>query len=456
MTYLSILILYAVAMLAVGIISSRKSKGSSDFFVAGRGLGAGWIATTLLAANIGAGSTIGATGIGYKDGLTAWWWVGSAGLGGLVLAFTVGPKIWRVAKDNNLYTIGDYLEFRYDSRVRALTSILLWVGSQIVLSGQFIGAAALFSVCGINKMIGYWLAAIVATTYFALGGLHSTVRVNVLQLAVKLTGFAFALFFLLHNMPAQSLEIGSPKFGGAEFKYLTTLGPAFIISPGILQKLFGAKDEKAARWGAGLNAVGLLLFAIVPALLGFIAHAYFPNLPKSEAALPMLLTNALPFALGALLMAAVFAAELSAADALLFVLTTSLSKDLYKVYVNPQANDAQLVRIARISAVVCGALAASLAVWLETVYSALTIFYTLLTAALMLPLIFGLYTKKVSALAALAAMVVSVGVTFAVHFLTAGQGYNSVPPAIFGITLGAIALIIVSVLSPKTTPLEAK
>ena len=452
MTYLSILIIYALIMVGVGIYAARKSKGSGDFFVAGRGLGAGYIATTLLAANIGAGSTIGATGIGYRDGLTAWWWVGSAGIGSLVLAFTVGPQIWRVAKAQNLYTIGDYLEFRYDARVRNVTAVLLWIGSQIVLSGQFIGAAVLFTVCGIPKIIGYWLAAFVATTYFALGGLHSTVRVNILQLAVKLSGFGIALFFLLHQVKPGALDFGTPTFAGNELKYLATLGPAFIISPGILQKLFGAKDEKTVKIGAAINGVGLLIFAAVPAVIGLIARVQFPGLEKTETALPLLLTNSLPFALGALLMAAVFAAELSAADALLFVLTTSLSKDLYKGYVNPAATGDQLVRVARYSAIICGALAALLAVVLETVYSALTIFYTLLTAALMLPLVVGLYSKKVQANAALAAMFVSVSVTFAVHFLSAGKGYANLPPAIFGITIGAIALVIVTIFS--ATPKE--
>ena len=291
-------------MVGVGIYASRKTSGSSNFFVAGRGLGAGYIATTLLAANIGAGSTIGATGIGYRDGLTAWWWVGSAGIGSLVLAFTVGPKIWRVAKEQNLYTIGDYLEFRYDARVRNVTAVLLWIGSQIVLSGQFIGAAVLFTVCGIPKIIGYWLAAFVATTYFALGGLHSTVRVNILQLAVKLAGFGIALFFLLNQVKPGALDFGAPTFAGNELKYLATLGPAFIISPGILQKLFGAKDEKTVKIGAAINGVGLLIFAAVPAVIGLIARVQFPGLEKTETALPMLLTNSLPFALGALLMAA--------------------------------------------------------------------------------------------------------------------------------------------------------
>src|SRR5438094_7948742 len=110
MIFLAILISYAVLMIALGALVSRRVHGSSDFFVAGRGLGAGLIFSTLLAANIGAGSTVGAAGLGYRDGLSAWWWVGSAGIGSVILALTVGPKIWSVAKEHNLYTVGDYLE----------------------------------------------------------------------------------------------------------------------------------------------------------------------------------------------------------------------------------------------------------------------------------------------------------------------------------------------------------
>src|SRR5262245_62903174 len=100
-------------MIAFGVILSRRVHKSGDFFVAGRELNAGLIFSTLIAANIGAGSTVGATGLGYRDGLSAWWWVGSAGLGTLVLAFLVGPRIRRIAAEHDLRTVGDYLELRY-------------------------------------------------------------------------------------------------------------------------------------------------------------------------------------------------------------------------------------------------------------------------------------------------------------------------------------------------------
>ncbi|HSE98823.1 MAG TPA: sodium:solute symporter family protein, partial [Blastocatellia bacterium] len=99
-TYLIVLAGYSLLMIGLGAVASRSVRGTTDFFVAGRGLGAGYLAVTLIAANIGAGSTVGAAGLGYRDGLSAWWWVGSAAIGSLLLAAWVGPKIWGVAREH--------------------------------------------------------------------------------------------------------------------------------------------------------------------------------------------------------------------------------------------------------------------------------------------------------------------------------------------------------------------
>src|SRR5215467_15208474 len=96
--HLIVLVIYSLALMALGLWIGRRVRGASDFFVAGRGLGAGLVFSTMLAANIGAGSTVGATALGYANGLSAWWWVGSAGLGSLVLAFLIGPSIRREAE----------------------------------------------------------------------------------------------------------------------------------------------------------------------------------------------------------------------------------------------------------------------------------------------------------------------------------------------------------------------
>ncbi|MFY9556176.1 MAG: sodium:solute symporter family protein [Blastocatellia bacterium] len=467
MTFLLILIAYALLMITLGVVVSRRVRASSDFFVAGRGLGAGLIFSTFLAANIGAGSTVGAAGLGYRDGMSAWWWVGSAGIGSMILALTVGPKIWRIAKERNLYTVGDYLEFRYDRSVKGLMALLLWFGSLSILAGQLIAVSWILNVvAGLSKPVGCAIAAVVITTYFTLGGLHAAARVNVLQLAVKMSGFLIALFYLLSSTHGLSglKDAATPAVGADQVEnyfglvgkgtssvltYLAILAPSFVISPGLLQKLFGARDEQAVRVGVGANALALLGYAIVPVLIGMIARSRFPTLANHELALPMLLTEALPLWLGALLLGAIFSAELSAADAVLFMLSTSLSKDLYKSFINREAADGQLMRVARLSALACGVAGALLAILLPTVIDALRIFYTLLGAALTLPLIIGLYTKNIGARAAVASMLVSVAVTFALEVASQGRGVFGVPSLVLGIAAGAVVMFSVNALRKK-------
>ena len=177
MTYLLILIAYALAMILIGAFAARRVTHATDFFVAGRDLPAGLIFATLLAANIGAGSTVGATGLGYRDGLSAWWWVGSAGIGSLILAFTVGPRIWRVACEQNLFTVGDYLEFRYDRRVRGVVAAFLWLGALAILAnglgvtGVSIGAAYNVHIGDLTSDTRFKTAAVPEPSTYALMGL---------------------------------------------------------------------------------------------------------------------------------------------------------------------------------------------------------------------------------------------------------------------------------------------
>jgi solute:Na+ symporter, SSS family len=156
----------------------------------------------------------------------------------------------------------------------------------------------------------------------------------------------------------------------------------------------------------------------------------------------------LPLWLGGLLLGAIFAAEVSTADAVLFMLSTSLAKDLYQTFINPQADDQRLLQVVRYTALACGVLGAVLGALLPDVISALTIFYTVLTATLVLPLLAGLYTRRVPATAALAAMLVSVALTFVLEWLTQGQGWYGVPALLWATLGAAIVMLGVSVLTP--------
>jgi SSS family solute:Na+ symporter len=235
------------------------------------------------------------------------------------------------------------------------------------------------------------------------------------------------------------------KAGPPGVMWLAMLTPAFIVSPGLLQKIFGARDDRAVRIGVGLNALGLLLYAGVPVILGIAARLLYPDLAIPDNALPTILMRGLPPAVGALGLAAVFSAEISAADAVLFMLTTSLSQDLYKRFVNPAATDVRVLLVTRLTALVSGVVGVVMALILGSILNALTIFYTLLGVSLFVPIIAGLYVPRARTAEALAAIVCGVTAMVGMQFATAGRGVAGLTPALAGITAASIAFLVVLV-----------
>jgi len=450
--HLVFILIYAAAQILLGVAIGRWVKTTGAFFVAGRSLSPMLLFATLLAANIGAGSTVGAAALGYRSGISAWWWVGSAGIGTLVLAFWVGPRIWRVAKEHDLQTVGDFMELRYGAPVRGMVSSLLWVATLFVLAAQLIAIArVLEAVADVPKIWGALIGGIVMTAYFTAGGLLSSAWVNLVQLVVLYLGFLLALPVALGSVGGLDgiRDLGAtvggsyldPWVSGARF--LALLAPAFVVSPGLLQKVYGARDERTVRLAVSLAGVALLVFAWIPPLLGIAARAHFPDLASPDLALPTLLMERMPLLLGTLGLAAIFSAEVSSADAALFMLSTSLSRDLYRRFLRPQASDASVLRAARLAAIAGGALGVAIALVFETVIDTLTIFYSILSVSLFVPVVAGLHYRKTGAVEAFAAIGAGVATLLAVHLRTAGQGYGIWTPTLLGMAASAVAFVLV-------------
>jgi SSS family solute:Na+ symporter len=100
----------------------------------------------------------------------------------------------------------------------------------------------------------------------------------------------------------------------------------------------------------------------------------------------------------------VFSAEVSAADAVLFMLATSLSQDLYKRFINPVATDRQVLRVARAASAFGGVAGVFVALLSKSVIDALSVFYTLLAVSFFVPVVAGLYSRRARPLDALAAV----------------------------------------------------
>jgi SSS family solute:Na+ symporter len=309
------------------------------------------------------------------------------------------------------------------------------------------------------------LSAAIVVLYFSGGGLLASAWVNLLQLVTLLLGFALALPLAWTAAGGwEGLRAAAGPEAASSYGSFTGMGasgilglavvfvPSFFVSPGLIQKTFGARTASAARWAALGNAGALALFAFVPALLGMAMRAVEPGLGNSELALPRLTTDVLPPWVGGLALAALFAAEVSTADAVLFMLATSLSRDLYQAVLRPKATDAELLRVGRLAAIGGGVLGVLLALVLPSVATALKVFYGVLTAALFMPLLVGLLSRRPGAAHARLAIGTSVVATGTLAVTLAATPAGAWLPSVTGILLGGLVFATAWVWPTRTTP----
>ncbi len=353
----------------------------------------------------------------------------------------------QLANSHHFQTLGDYLDFRFGKGVRGTITVLMSVGTISLLAVQLIGIGFVLNVItGLERWAGSIIGGFVVIGYFSVGGLFASAWINLIQLVILLLGFVIALplalnstggFAQIYEATQHIDEFWNPLQGGnSGWFYLISPGLAFIISPGLIQKVYGARDDRAVRLGVALNGLVLLVFAAVPMLFGVIARATYPSLLNPELALPNLLIETVPPIVGALGLAALFSAEVSSSDAILFMFSTSLAKDLYGRFINPNASDREILAFARKAAVLGGVLGTGLAVLSVSMISMLSIFYSLLVVSLSIPILIGLYTQRLGTTEAYASIITGVGLYIVVHFISQGSRIFGLTPQFIGV-LGA-------------------
>ena len=450
------------------MIISRRVKGAHDFFVGGRKMAPFLLFITLVAPNIGAGSTVGVAGMGFTSGISAAWWIIASAVGTFILAFVIGPKIWEIAKNNGFYTLGDYLEYRYNRYFRGLISLMMAIGTLAIFAGQLMGIGWILSVVAdIDKITSVLIAAVVVVLYFCAGGFLSAVYANLIEACVKLIGFIVAVplvlafvggFGGLHTKVVANMANATQSAAYFSFDGLGTtvimgfflmLMPSFFLSPALIGKVYSARDKKTVRISTFFCGVVMLLFSIIPVILGMAAYAIAPDLPQRDLALPYVMKECMPFWASALALAAIFSAEISAADAVLYMITTSFTKDLYKSFINPTISDEKLIKGGRIVTVLAGIIGIGLAIVLPNVISALSIFYSLMSVSITAPLLFGLFTKRSSAFSAIFAAIIGVIVTVGLEFFNGNKGIWILNGQSTAILLTLIIMAVMMFIKPR-------
>jgi SSS family solute:Na+ symporter len=197
-----------------------------------------------------------------------------------------------------------------------------------------------------------------------------------------------------------------------------------------------------------------MFFAFFPVLLGMVGRVALAPTTAPDLVLPTVLTELLPPWLGALALAAVFSTEVDTCDAILFMISTSVSKDLFQRYLRPTASDRELLLVARVAAVAGGSLGVLLSIYLSTIVQAMTVFYSLLGVCLVVPVLGGLYVRRARQAEALAAIAAGVVVLLVVRFGVAGR-YPWLDPTVSGLVAAAIAFAGAMLFNRRAGPARA-
>jgi len=437
---LVIIIAYLIILTIIGILSSKKIKNPNGFFLADRSVKKFALISTITATTVGASATIVAGGRIYAEGLPALWYDLAGGLGLIVLGIFLAKKV----RKTGLFTLPDIAGSIFGKRVRFASSILIIV-TEIAWVSLLIQACSLVLSVAIPFEIEYTIILVLITfvfiLYTVLGGQYAVVYTDIIQFLIMLIGICFIaapLLFMqalpdLGNLSSTSLAFPvNEKIGliGAASIFFMMFLP-HVVGPDIYSKLLSAKDEKTAKTGAIFSGIFKLIFAIAIAIIALSALVLYPGLTQPYTAIPIAVFNLSPLIAGFIL-AAFVSVMLSSADSCLLSAGTIISVDILK------NNN---LKISRIGILLVGFGALGLALYLGNILTTLQLAYTIFTAGLTIPILFGFYKEKtrVSANGALYSLILGGSTSMAWFFL--GNPYK-IDAVLIGMLFSILPLLV--------------
>ena len=161
-------------VLGFSFFKSRGGKNSADYFLGGRSLPWWLIGVSVVAANLSTEQFVGMAGQAAGDvglAVSAWQLTGVIGI--TLVAWFFLPRFLRAG----IYTMPEYLEYRYNAAARAIMSVLTVIIYVTVTTSAVLysGATTLETVFGFKLTTAVWLIAGIALVYVVWGGLLAAV-----------------------------------------------------------------------------------------------------------------------------------------------------------------------------------------------------------------------------------------------------------------------------------------
>jgi len=427
----------------VAWISYRKTKGEVDtrdgYFLAGRGLGAVFIAGSLLLTNLSAEQLIGLNGSAYGYNLSSMAWEVTAAFATICMAFIFLPRYLAGA----FSTLPEFLNDRFDDDVRRLTVILFMLGYGLVtipsvLYSGSIAVLQLFDVPGLfdlsySNALAVTIVAIgsIGAVYAVFGGLKAVaisdtlngVGLLIIGVAVPLLGLSMlgegsvgqGLYIITNSNTDKLNAIGSASdptpfatlFTGMIFANLFY----WCTNQYVIQRTLGAKNLAEGQKGVLFSGFFKVMVPFIMMLPGVIAfHLYGAvesdtGLGSIDLAYPQLIRDVLPVYAMGFFLAVLLGAVFSSFNSLLNSAATLFCLDVYTPYkqrLGQQVSDAKVVAVAKRASVIIALFSFVVAPLLQYAPEGLWQIIRVFTGFYNIPVIaivmVGLFTKQVPAL----------------------------------------------------------
>jgi SSS family solute:Na+ symporter/sodium/proline symporter len=365
------LLIYFIAMLAIGLYAYRQSSSNlSEYMLGGRKLGPAVTALSAGASDMSGWLLMGLPGALYLLGISQIWMAVGLVLGAWLNYLLLAPRFrvfTEVAKDS--ITLPDYLEHRFADHTRLLrliSALVIVVFFTLYTASGVVAGGKLFeSVFQLDYRLGLALTAGVVIAYTLLGGF----------LAVSMTDFVqgIIMFLALVMVPVVTLnEVGgvgpvldtvamlNPNhldlFTGTSLIGIVSLmawGLGYFGQPHIIVRFMAIRSVKDFPLARRIGMSWMIVSLIGAVATGFVGIAYVHKTGvelKDPETIFILLSQVLfhPF-VGGLLLAALLAAVMSTISSQLLVTSSALTQDFYKTFLNKTASDQHLVLMGRLS-----------------------------------------------------------------------------------------------------------
>ena len=474
---ITIVLLYLVGLLIMGLVLGRKQKTDRDYFLGGRKLKWPMVGISMVVSDIGALELVGVAGSAYVMGLSIanFDWIGCVPAM-IVAAFIFIPFYWR----SGVFTIPEYLGRRYNDGVRTLVAVF-WGLFMVANLGIFLwtSATTLNVVVGWSIYVSIIATAFVIGFYTFAGGLRAVVYTDTIQYFLLVLGsiIIIILGFIkvggIDGMVAKVQQVAGPTRENFFSLILPAdtihpvswpavlFGLAFVLSPAywvgnqaIVQRNLGTPSERDAKKSvifAAFLKLSIPFLIVVPGLVGF---ALYPDLESGDEVYPKMLQQLLPPGLAGLVYAGFLAALMSSADSYLNSASTLWTMDIYKKYIKTDASPEHLYRVGRsltVLFIVLAILWAPVTGKFSGIFPAMQTLLSIFQGPTFAILLLGMVWKRANGPGAVAGLIAGV-VTSSMLFWVKDGIFQAAEPFLYiawwSFVVGVLATIIVSLLTP--------